>query len=85
MLGTTNDVYDVIVASLGPDAGFLSGGQFSARPSATAFATRSALAGLKFSSNRVLAPIVVAPAPIAGDTSACAPPPPSEWARIGED
>ncbi len=84
-LGASNEASDAILANLGPDAAFLDDGRFSARPSATAFATRAARAGLGLGKGSAIVGLVVAPAPVGGDRSSCAPPPPGEWARIGAE
>ncbi len=85
VLGAASDVFDVVASSLGADVAFFNDGEFSPRPSKTAYVTRAARAGFNLASNRVLLPLVVAPAPKPDDPSPCAPPPPGEWSQIGAE
>jgi hypothetical protein len=84
-LGASSEAYDLVLERLGSDAAFLENGQFTARPSATAFLTRAGRLGLGLRSDRAVVPFLVAPAPVADDRSRCAPPPPGEWTRIGAE
>jgi hypothetical protein len=85
VIGASNEAFEVVMASLGPDAAVLDDGRITARPSGVDFAARAMRGGLSFTSDRLLLPMVVSPAPAADDHSWCASPAPAQWAGAGAE
>ena len=84
VLDLSEQATDVVRQSLGPETAFLYDGDFSTNPSPAAFAAKAVRAGLTLTADRLMPPLAVSPAPKPEDHSPCAPPPASEWIRIGE-
>ena len=85
VIGASNEAFEVVMASVGPDAAGLDDGKITERPSRAEFAARGVRGGLSFASDRFLLPIVVSPAPVADDRSWCASPFPAQRAGVAAE